>query len=95
MNVSGGYLVGGAVGLQFMNCSVSDIVLTGTNTLAGMQGIGGLVGFGSSYDETAPAQITGCKVEDVEIAVSDSTESVGDPASAVSIDCDGGMEVDG
>ena len=230
VNVSGGYLVGGAVGLQFMNCSISDIILTGTNTLTGMQGIGGivgtgfdlienctataditvlgddgacagiiaggttmssvkncravdgsitaegnatwgfgalcgapwgapeitdceavgtkitvsgegnrlvggLVGFGGSYDETAPAQITGCKVEDVAIVVSDSTDSVGgligagkemmegsdvmssfeirecsvsgtitgggahvdavvgDPACAVSVDCDGGMEV--
>ena len=230
VNVSGGYLVGGAVGLQFTNCSVSDITLTGTNILTGMQGIGGivgtgfdlienctataditvlgddgacagiiaggttmssikncrsvdgsitaegnatwgfgavcgapwgapeitdceavgtkitvsgegnrlvggLVGFGGSYDETAPAQIAGCKVEDVAIVVSDSTDSVGgligagkemmegsdvmssfevrecsvsgsitgggahvdavvgDPACAVSIDCDGGMKV--
>ena len=97
--------------------------------------VGGLVGFEGSYDETAPAQITGCKVEDVSIVVSDSTDFVGgligagkemmegsdvmssfeirecsvsgsitgggahvdavvgDPACAVSIDCDGGMEV--
>ena len=46
VNVSGFYLVGGAVGLQFMNCPVSDIHLVGENTLTGMQGIGGIVGTG-------------------------------------------------
>ena len=228
MNVSGFYLVGGAVGLQFMNCPVSDIHLVGENTLTGMQGIGGivgtgfdlisncsatadivvqgddgacagliaggttmssvkncevtggkitaegnatwgfgalcgapwgaaeitdckvsgtvitvsgennrlvggLVGFGGTYDPTAPAQITGCTVEDVTIIVSETTDSVGgligagkemmegsevmssfkisdcvvsgsitgggnnvdavvgDPACAVSVDCEGGM----
>jgi hypothetical protein len=228
VNVSGFYLVGGAVGLQFMNCPVSDIHLVGENTLTGMQGIGGivgtgfdlisncsatadiivqgddgacagliaggttmssvkncevtggkitadgnatwgfgalcgapwgaaeitdckvsgtvitvsgennrlvggLVGFGGTYDPTAPAQITGCSVEDVTIIVSETTDSVGgligagkemmegsevmssfkisdcvvsgsitgggnnvdavvgDPACAVSVDCEGGM----
>ena len=228
VNVSGFYLVGGAVGLQFMNCPVSDIHLVGENTLTGMQGIGGivgtgfdlisncsatadivvqgddgacagliaggttmssvkncevtggkitaegnatwgfgalcgapwgaaeitdckvsgtvitvsgennrlvggLVGFGGTYDPTAPAQSTGCTVEDVTIIVSETTDSVGgligagkemmegsevmssfkisdcvvsgsitgggnnvdavvgDPACAVSVDCEGGM----
>jgi len=228
VNVSGFYLVGGAVGLQFMNCPVSDIHLVGENTLTGMQGIGGivgtgfdlisncsatadivvqgddgacagliaggttmssvkncevtggkitaegnatwgfgalcgapwgaaeitdckvngtvitvsgennrlvggLVGFGGTYDPTAPAQITGCTVENVTIIVSGTTDSVGgligagkemmegsevmssfkisdcvvsgsitgggnnvdavvgDPACAVSVDCEGGM----
>ena len=228
VNVSGFYLVGGAVGLQFMNCPVSDIHLVGENTLTGMQGIGGivgtgfdlisncsatadivvqgddgacagliaggttmssvkncevtggkitadgnatwgfgalcgapwgaaeitdckvsgtvitvsgeynrlvggLVGFGGTYDPTAPAQITGCTVEDVTIIVSETTDLVGgligagkemmegsevmssfkisdcvvsgsitgggnnvdavvgDPACAVSLDCEGGM----
>ena len=228
VNVSGFYLVGGAVGLQFMNCPVSDIHLVGENTLTGMQGIGGivgtgfdlisncsatadivvqgddgacagliaggttmssvkncevtggkitadgnatwgfgalcgapwgaaeitdckvsgtvitvsgennrlvggLVGFGGTYDPTAPAQITGCTVEDVTIIVSETTDSVGgligagkemmegsevmssfkisdcvvsgsitgggnnvdavvgDPACAVSVDCEGSM----
>ena len=228
VNVSGFYLVGGAVGLQFMNCPVSDIHLVGENTLTGMHGIGGivgtgfdlisncsatadivvqgddgacagliaggttmssvkncevtggkitaegnatwgfgalcgapwgaaeitdckvsgtvitvsgennrlvggLVGFGGTYDPTAPAQITGCTVEDVTIIVSETTDSVGgligagkemmegsevmssfkisdcvvsgsitgggnnvdavvgDPACAVSVDCEGGM----
>ena len=228
VNVSGFYLVGGAVGLQFMNCPVSDIHLVGENTLTGMQGIGGivgtgfdlisncsatadivvqgddgacagliaggttmssvkncevtggkitaegnatwgfgalcgapwgaaeitdckvsgtvitvsgennrlvggLVGFGGTYDPTAPAQINGCTVEDVTIIVSETTDSVGgligagkemmegsevmssfkisdcvvsgsitgggnnvdavvgDPACAVSVDCEGGM----
>ena len=228
VNVSGFYLVGGAVGLQFMNCPVSDIHLVGDNHLTGMQGIGGivgtgfdlisdcsatadiivlgddgacagliaggttmssikncevtggsitaegnaawgfgalcgapwgaaeiadckvsgtvvtvsgennrlvggLVGFGGTYDPGSPAQITGCTVEDVSIIVSETTDSVGgligagkemmegsdvmssfavsgcavsgsitgggscvdalvgDPACAVSIDCEGGM----
>lgn len=228
VNVSGFYLVGGAVGLQFMNCPVSDIHLVGENTLTGMQGIGGivgtgfdlisncsatadiivqgddgacagliaggttmssvkncvvtggkitadgnatwgfgalcgapwgaaeitdckvsgtvitvsgennrlvggLVGFGGTYDPTAPAHITGCTVENVTIIVSGTTDSVGgligagkemmegsevmssfkisdcvvsgsitgggnnvdavvgDPACAVSVDCEGGM----
>ncbi len=172
VNVSGFYLVGGAVGLQFMNCPVSDVHLVGDNKLAGMQGIGGivgtgfdlisgcsatadinvlgddgacagliaggttmssitnceatggsitaegngtwgfgaicgapwgaaeitdckvsgtaitvsgennrlvggLVGFGGTYDPSAPAQITGCIVEDVTITVSETTDSVG------------------
>ena len=230
VNVSGYYLVGGAVGLQFMNCPVSDIHLEGNNHLTGMQGIGGivgtgfdlisgcsataditvigddgacagliaggttmssiknceaiggsitaegnatwgfgalcgapwgaaeitdckvsstvitvrgennrlvggLIGFGGTYDPAAPAQITGCTVEDVEIIVSETTDSVGgligagkemmegsgvmssftvigcsvsgtitggrehvdavvgDPACAVSVDCEGGMTV--
>jgi len=46
VNVTGVYLVGGAVGLQFMNCKVSDIALVGENKLTGMQGIGGIVGTG-------------------------------------------------
>ena len=230
VNVSGYYLVGGAVGLQFMNCPVSDIHLEGNSHLTGMQGIGGivgtgfdlisdcsataeltvigddgacagliaggttmssiknceaiggsitaegnatwgfgalcgapwgaaeitdckagstvitvsgennrlvggLIGFGGTYDPAAPAQITGCTVEDVEIIVSETTDSVGgligagkemmegsdvmssftvtgcsvsgtitggrehvdavvgDPACAVSVDCEGGMTV--
>ena len=230
VNVSGFYLVGGAVGLQFMSCSVTDIHLVGENHLTGMQGIGGivgtgfdlisdcsataditvsgddgacagliaggttmssikncevtggsitadgnatwgfgalcgapwgapeitdckvsgtvitvngennrlvggLVGFGGSYDPTVPAQISGCTVEDVSIIVSETTDSVGgligagkemmegsdvmssfvisgcsvsgtiegggnnvgevvgDPACAVSVDCEGGMTV--
>ena len=46
VNISGCYLVGGAVGLQFMGCKVSDIALVGENKLVGMQGIGGIVGTG-------------------------------------------------
>lgn len=230
VNVSGSYLVGGAVGLQFKNCPVSDIHLTGNNHLTGLQGIGGivgtgfdlisdcnataeitvlgddgacagliaggttmsaiqnceaingsltaegnatwgigglcgapwgaaeisnckvsgtvltvsgennrlvggLVGFGGTYDATAPAEITGCTVENVTILVSETTTSVGgligagkemtegsdemssfavrncsvsgsitgggefvgavvgDPACAVSVECEGGMTV--
>ena len=49
VNVNGAYLVGGAVGLQFMNFEVDDIILTGTNTLSGMQGVGGIVGTGFDW----------------------------------------------
>ncbi len=172
VNVTGLYLVGGAVGLQFMNCPVSDVHLVGDNALTGMQGIGGivgtgfdlisdcsatadisvlgdeaacagliaggttmssirncevaggsitaegnatwgfgalcgapwgaaeitdckvrgtvitvsgennrlvggLIGFGGTYDPTAPAQISGCTVEEVSIIVSETTDSVG------------------
>ncbi len=61
IQVSGFYLVGGAVGLQFMNCKVSDIHLEGDNTLSGSQGIGGIVGTGFDVisDCTATAEITG------------------------------------
>ena len=60
VNISGFYLVGGAVGLQFMNCPVSDVHLVGNNKLAGMQGIGGIVGTGFDLisDCTATADIT-------------------------------------
>ncbi len=60
VNVSGFYLVGGAVGLQFMNCPVSDIHLIGDNKLTGMQGIGGIVGTGFDLisDCSATAEIT-------------------------------------
>lgn len=232
VTASGMYLVGGAVGLQFMNCPVSDVHLVGENHLSGMQGIGGivgtgfdlisdcsataditvlgddgacagliaggttmssirsctvtggsitaegnqtwgfgalcgapwgaaeiadckvrgtvitvsgehnrlvggLVGFGGTYDPSAPAQITGCTVEDVTINCSGTTDCVGgligagkemmegsdlmssfvvsgcsvsgsisggrnyvdaivgDPACAVSVDCEGGMTVSG
>ncbi len=63
VNVSGFYLVGGAVGLQFMNCPVSDIKLDGDNKLSGMQGIGGIVGTGfdliSNCSATVEITVTG------------------------------------
>lgn len=60
IDVSGFYLVGGAVGLQFMNCKVSDITLQGKNRLSGSQGIGGIVGtaFDLLSNCTATADIT-------------------------------------
>lgn len=60
IDVSGRYLVGGAVGLQFTNCPVFDIHLVGENRLTGMQGIGGIVGTGFDLisDCTATADIT-------------------------------------
>ncbi len=60
VTVTGFYLVGGAVGLQFMNSPVSNISLIGENHLSGMQGIGGIVGTGFDLisDCTATADIT-------------------------------------
>ena len=60
VTVSGMYLVGGAVGLQFMNCPVSDVHLTGENHLSGMQGVGGVVGTGFDLisDCSAAADLT-------------------------------------
>ncbi len=60
IDVSGFYLVGGAVGLQFMNCKVSGITLKGANKLSGAQGIGGIVGTGFDLisDCAATADIT-------------------------------------
>ena len=118
---------------EITDCKVSGTVITvsGENNRL----VGGLVGFGGSYDPTAPAQISGCTVEDVSIIVSETTDSVGgligagkemmegsdvmssfvisgcsvsgtiegggnnvgevvgDPACAVSVDCEGGMTV--
>ena len=63
VNVTGFYLVGGAVGLQFMNCPVSEIHLIGENCLSGNQGIGGIVGTGfdliSDCTATADIVVTG------------------------------------
>jgi hypothetical protein len=118
---------------EIADCKVSGTVITvsGENNRL----VGGLVGFGGTYDPTAPAQITGCTVENVSLIVSETTDSVGgligagkemmegsdvmssftvsdctvsgtitgggnnvnaivgDPACAVSIDCEGGMTV--
>ena len=118
---------------EITGCKASGTVITvsGENNRL----VGGLVGFGGTYDPTAPAQINGCSVENVTITVSETTDSVGgligagkemmegsdvmssftisdctvsgsitgggknvdsvvgDPACAVSVDCDGGMTV--
>lgn len=39
--------------------------------------VGGLLGFAGTYDPEIPAQIVGCRVEDVMIEISDSTNTVG------------------
>lgn len=39
--------------------------------------VGGLLGFAGTYDPEIPAQIVGCRVEDVMIEISDSTNIVG------------------
>ena len=114
-------------------CKVSGTVITVTGE--GNRLVGGLVGFGGTYDPTAPAQISGCTVENVAITVSATTTAVGgligggkemmegsdvmssfavsecavsgtitgggehtdavvgDPACAVSVDCEGGAAV--
>jgi hypothetical protein len=60
IDITGAYLVGGAVGLQFMNFEVENVTLTGKNKLAGLQGIGGIVGTGFDWIRncTATADIT-------------------------------------
>jgi hypothetical protein len=60
---------------EITDCTVSGTVITvsGENNRL----VGGLVGFGGTYNPTAPAQITGCTVEDVTINVSETTDSVG------------------
>ena len=60
---------------EITDCKVSGTMITvrGENNRL----VGGLVGFAGTYDPTAPAQITGCTVEDVTIIVSETTDSVG------------------
>lgn len=57
------------------NCIAKNTVLTVSGE--GNRLVGGLLGFGGSYDPSAPAQITGCTVQDVTIHVSGTTDSVG------------------
>lgn len=60
IDVTGAYLVGGAVGLQFMNFEIDKIKLIGDNSLCGLQGVGGIVGTGFDWIRncTATANIT-------------------------------------
>ena len=129
-----GALCGAPWGAQeITDCEASDTVITvsGENNRL----VGGLLGFGGSYDPENPAQISGCTVENVKILVSDTTNEVGgligggkemmegsdvmssfvvsgcsvkgditgggeyvgsvvgDPSCAVSVECEGGMEI--
>ncbi len=43
-DVTGFYLVGGVIGLQYKGCTVENITLTGNNKIQGSQGVGGIVG---------------------------------------------------
>lgn len=59
-DVTGGYLVGGIVGLQYQHCLLDSLTLSGTNTIQGLQGVGGIVGTGyemTMRDCTATADI--------------------------------------
>ncbi|MDD2993430.1 MAG: GLUG motif-containing protein, partial [Pygmaiobacter sp.] len=60
VSITGGYLVGGAAGLQFTYCTIENVSLEGKNALQGCQGVGGVVGTGFSLikDCTATADIT-------------------------------------
>ena len=60
---------------EIKNCIASDTHIRVTGN--GNRLVGGLLGFAGTYDPVNPAQITGCKVENVMIEVSDSTDSVG------------------
>ena len=60
---------------EIMDCKVSgtEITVSGENNRL----VGGLVGFGGTYDPSSPAQISGCTVEDVTINISSTTDSAG------------------
>ena len=60
---------------EITDCKVSGTVITVTGENNRL--VGGLIGFGGTYDPTSPAQITGCTVSDVTITVSETTDSVG------------------
>ena len=60
---------------EITGCKVSGTSITVSGE--GNRLVGGLVGFGGTYDPSAPAQISGCTVENVNIAVSNTTTDVG------------------
>ena len=95
IQVSDFYPVGGAVGLQFMNCEVSDIALKGKK-LSGSQGIDGARA-GLNADGTTMSPIANCEAIGGSIIAEGNaiwgsgggvyTDVVGDPACAVSVEC--------
>ncbi|MBR6710822.1 MAG: hypothetical protein IKI81_04760 [Selenomonadaceae bacterium] len=60
---------------EIRNCTVSDTLIRVTGEDNRL--VGGLLGFAGSYDPENPAQIIGCKVENVTLEVSATTDSVG------------------
>ena len=68
--VTGNWLVGGVVGYQYENCTLENIALTGTNTITGSSGLGGLVGGGVS-------DITGCSAAANVVVTGDNGGSAG------------------
>ena len=60
---------------EICGCTAKDISITVSGK--GNRLVGGLVGFGGTYDPAAPAQISGCTVDHVAIAVSNTTTAVG------------------
>ena len=60
---------------EIRGCTAKDTSITVSGE--GNRLVGGLVGFGGTYDPAAPAQISGCTVDHVAIAVSDTTTAVG------------------
>jgi len=60
---------------EIRNCTASGTVIRVTGE--GNRLVGGLLGFAGTYDPENPAQIIGCKVENVMLEVSATTDSVG------------------
>ena len=60
---------------EITGCKVSGTAITVTGE--GNRLVGGLVGFGGTYDPSSPAQISGCTVDHVIITVSNTTTAVG------------------
>ena len=60
---------------EITDCKVSGTVINVSGD--GNRLVGGLVGFGGTYEPADPAQIAGCTVSDVTLNVSDTTDSVG------------------
>ena len=70
VEVTGNWLVGGVVGYQYENCTLENIAVTGTNTITGSSGLGGLVGGGVS-------DITGCSAAANVVVTGDNGGSAG------------------
>ena len=60
---------------EITGCKVSGTSITVSGE--GNRLVGGLVGFGGTYDPSSPAQISGCTVENITITISDTTKAVG------------------
>ena len=83
VDVNGFYLAGGVVGLQHQNFTVENVTLSGSNTVQGLQGIGGIVG--TSFDT-----VEGCTATADVVVIGDD----GACAGVVAGGTDGGSLID-